>query len=343
MNILIAEDDSITRRRLQHFLEKWHHHVIASENGLEALEKFLSMEFDMVITDWMMPEMDGLKLVEHIRNHGRDKAYVYTILLTSRGDKEDIVKGLSEIGADDYVIKPFDPDELRARLSVGERTVRLERALREYGDGLERIVRKQTSLIRKTQEETILRLLTALQSKDEETGGHVRRIGLYSASMAEAANWSKQQVEDLRLAAPMHDIGKIGVPDAILNKNGPLLTEEFDVIKSHSTIGGQILGDSEFPMLQMAHDIALFHHEKWDGTGYPKNLSGEDIPPAARIVAVVDVYDALSQDRVYRKAMPEEKVMQIMEKLRGNHFDPYYSELFLKSIPAFKQIAKENP
>ena len=343
MKVLIAEDDAITRRRLQHFLEKWGHVVISSENGLDALEKFLSKEIDMVITDWMMPEMNGLDLVKHIRSRGREKPYVYTILLTSIGEKEDVVRGLSEVGVDDYVVKPFEPDELRARLSVGERTVRLERTLREYGEGLEKIVRIQTRLIRQTQEETIIRLLTALESKDEETGGHVRRIGLFSAHLAKAAGWPKQQVDDIRLAAPMHDIGKIGVPDAILQKNGPLTGDEFEIIKSHTKIGGQILGDSEFPMLQMAHDIAMYHHEKWVGRGYPKNISGDDIPAAARIVALVDVYDALSQDRVYRKASPEHEVIKNMEEARGAHFDPYFYDLFVQSIPDFKEIAKENP
>lgn len=343
MNILIAEDESITLRRLQHFLEKWDHHVIAAQNGLDALEKFLSQDIDLVITDWMMPEMDGMELVRHIRNSGGDKPYVYTILLTARGDKEDVVKGLSEVGVDDYVVKPFEPDELRARVSVGERTVRLERTLREYGAGLEKIVRKQTRLIRQTQEETIIRLLTALESRDEETGGHVRRIGLFSAHLAEAAGWTQEQVEDIRLAAPMHDIGKIGVPDAILLKKGPLTTEEFEVIKSHTVIGGQILGDSEYPMLQMAHEIALYHHERWEGSGYPENLSGEGIPAAARIVALVDVYDALSQDRVYRKASPEQEVLENMKQSRGNHFDPQFYDLFIQSIPDFKRIAAENP
>ena len=343
MKILIAEDETVTRRRLQHFLEKWGHQVITSENGLEALEHFLSKEIDMVITDWMMPEMDGLELVGHIRSRGREKPYVYTILLTAKGDKEDVVKGLSEVGVDDYVVKPFEPDELRARLTVGERTIRLERTLREYGTGLEKIVQKQTRMIRQTQEETIIRLLTALESRDEETGGHVRRIGLYSAYLAEAAGWTKQQLDDIRLAAPMHDIGKIGVPDAILQKKGPLTTEEFEVIKSHTTIGGQILGNSDFPMLQLAHDIALFHHEKWEGKGYPENRSAKEIPEAARIVALVDVYDALSQDRVYRKADPEDEVLRKMDEAKGNHFDPYFYDLFLKSLPAFRQIASENP
>jgi putative two-component system response regulator len=343
LNILIAEDEAISLRRLQHFLEKWGHHVIAAGNGREALEKFLSLEMDLVITDWMMPEMDGMELVGHIRNRGSDKPYVYTILLTSRGEKEDVVRGLSEIGVDDYVVKPFEPDELRARLSVGERTVRLERALREYGKGLENIVRMQTRLIRRTQEETIIRLLTALESRDEETGGHVRRIGLFSAHLANAAGWTHEQVEDIRLAAPMHDIGKIGVPDAILQKEGPLTEDEFEVIKSHTLIGGQILKDSEFPMLQMAHEIALYHHERWEGGGYPENRKGEDIPVAARIVSLVDVYDALSQDRVYRKASPEEEVIRTMQKERRSHFDPGFFDLFLESIPAFRRIAAKNP
>jgi len=343
LNILIAEDDAITLRRLQHFLEKWDHHVITAVNGADALEKFLDQDVELVITDWMMPEMDGMELVRRIRSGGKDKPYVYTILLTSRGEKEDVVKGLSEVGVDDYVVKPFEPDELRARLSVGERTVRLERTLREYGKGLEKIVRMQTRLIRKTQEETILRLLTALESRDEETGGHVRRIGLFSAHLANEAGWTREEVEDIRLAAPMHDIGKIGVPDAILQKEGPLTADEFEVIKSHTNIGGQILGDSEFPMLQMAHEIALYHHERWDGGGYPEDRKGEDIPIAARIVALVDVYDALSQDRVYRKACPLEEVLENMRKSRGSHFDPEYFDLFLDSIPDFRRIAAENP
>ncbi len=228
-------------------------------------------------------------------------------------------------------------------LDVGIRTVKLERTLREYGQGLEKIVRKQTRQIRQTQEETIIRLLTALESRDEETGGHVRRIGLYSAHLAEAAGWSTEKIDDLRLAAPMHDIGKIGVPDAILQKNGKLTVDEFEIIKSHTTIGGQILGDSEFPMLQMAHDIALYHHERWEGGGYPMDLAGEKIPDVARIVALVDVYDALSQDRVYRKASPEEEVLELMAVGRGNHFDPFFYDLFLEAIPAFRQIAIKNP
>ena len=343
MNILIAEDDPIILKRLQHFLEKWGHQVFAAHNGLEALENFLSKEVDIVITDWMMPQMDGPELVGHIRSQAGTKHFVYIILLTSRGDKADVVKALSEIGVDDYIVKPFDPDELRARIAVGERTVKLERRLRDYSTGLEKIVRQQTLAIRKTHEETIFRLLTALDSRDEETGGHVRRIALFSALIAEPIGWTPSRIDDLRVAAPMHDIGKIGIPDEILLNKGKLTAGEFDTIKTHTTIGGEILKDSEYPMLQLAYEIALGHHERWDGSGYPQGLAGEDIPESARIVTLVDVYDALSHDRRYRKASPEDEVLRIMSEGRGIHFDPRLYDIFVELQPKFREIARENP
>ncbi|MBW1895058.1 MAG: response regulator [Deltaproteobacteria bacterium] len=342
MNILIAEDEKVSLHRLKHFLEGWGHRTIPTQNGLEALENFLSEQVDIVITDWMMPEMDGLELVRHIRGRGEGKPYVYVILLTAKGDKGDIVNAL-EGGVDDYIVKPFDPSELRARVNVGERMVRLERTLKKYSDGLEKIVRRQTGIIRRTQEETIIRLLTALESRDEETGGHVRRIALFSAILVKAAGWPQDRVYDLRLSAPMHDIGKIGIPDNILRKQGKLTETEFETIKTHTTIGAEILKDSNLPMLQMAHDIALSHHEKWDGTGYPAGFAGEEIPASARVVALADVYDALSNDRFYRKASTEEQVLDIMKKGRGTHFDPYFFDLFIDQLPKFRLIAAENP
>jgi putative two-component system response regulator len=339
MNILVAEDEAIALKRSKYFLEKWGHRVITVQNGLEALEEFLSSKIDLVITDWMMPEMDGLELVRHIRSRGTETPFVYVILLTAREDKKDIVNAL-ESGVDDYIIKPFDPAELQARVNVGVRMVRLERSLKEYGTSLEKIVRRQTSTIRQTQEETIIRLLSALESRDKETGGHVRRMALFSVILAEAAGWPSQRVSDLRLAAPMHDIGKIGIPDTILRKTGQLSEEEFEIIKSHTIVSSQILKDSKYPMLQMAHDIALYHHEWWNGNGYPYGLAGEDIPEAARIVALVDVYDALSNDRFYRKASPEEEVLQTMKEGREKQFDPYFYDLFIDMVPRFKEIAK---
>ena len=338
MNILVAEDEAIALKRSKYFLEKWGHSVTTVQNGLEALEMFLSSNIDLVITDWMMPEMDGLELVRHIRSR-TETPFAYIILLTSREDKKDIVNAL-ETGVDDYIIKPFDPSELQARVNVGVRMVRMERSLMEFRTSLEKIVRRQTSAIRQTQEETIIRLLSALESRDKETGGHVRRMGAFSVILAEEAGWKQPRLNDLQLAAPMHDIGKIGIPDTILRKTGKLSEEEFEIIKSHTIVSSQILKDSKYSMLQMAHDIALYHHEWWDGNGYPYGLIGEDIPQAARIVALVDVYDALSNDRFYRKASPEEEVLEIMKGNRGKQFDPYLYDLFIEKIPIFKQIAK---
>lgn len=341
MNILVAEDDNLTRARLRRFLEKWGHRVTAVGDGDAALEMFRTHAVDLVISDWMMPGMDGPDLVRHIR--GSRKPFAYIMLLTSRGDKQDIISGLFDIGVDDYVVKPFDPEELRARLSVGERTVRLERRLREYSQGLEKVVRQQTRMIRETQEETIVKLLTALESRDQETGGHVRRIALYSERLAESVGWTATRIDDLRLAAPMHDIGKIGVPDQILLKPARLEPEEFEIIKSHTTIGGRIFANATYPMLQMAHDIALFHHERWIGNGYPTGLRDRRIPESARIVALVDVYDALSTDRVYRKALPEAEVLRIMWEGRGRHFDPHLFDRFMEQLPEMRTILKENP
>ena len=200
----------------------------------------------------------------------------------------------------------FEP----ALVSVNERSSSKEPFRNTARDSKNR--QKATLVIRQTQEETIYRLLAALESRDDETGGHVRRIALFSMLLAEAVKWSEGELEDLRLAAPMHDIGKIGVPDAILRKPGPLSKEEYRVMKNHTTIGGQILSGSQFPMLQMAHDIAVSHHEKWDGSGYPNGLSGDAIPLVGRIVSLVDVYDALSHDRVYHKALAEQEVLAIM-------------------------------
>jgi putative two-component system response regulator len=341
VNILIAEDDKLTRTRLARFLERWGHAVTAAADGAAALESFRTQAVDLVITDWMMPEMDGPDLVRHIR--GGRKPFAYIILLTSRSDKRDIISGLFDIGADDYVVKPFDPDELRARLSVGERTVALERRLREYSQGLEAVVRKQTRLIRETQEETIVKLLTALESRDHETGGHVRRIALYSERLAQSAGWTASRVDDLRLAAPMHDIGKIGVPDQILLKPARLTPDEFEIIKSHTTIGGRIFANAAYPMLQMARDIALFHHERWVGDGYPTGLRNGRIPEAARIVSLVDVFDALSTDRVYRKALPESEVLRLMREGRDAHFDPHLFDQFMEQWSEMRTILKENP
>lgn len=333
MNILAVDDEAVMLSRVKHYLKKWGYNILTAKNGVEPLEKFLSEDIDIILTDWIMSEMDGPELIREI--HNNSKRYVYIILLTSKRETDDFVSALSEAGADDYIVKPFNSEELQARVRVGERTVLLERKLREYNNDLENTVRMQTRIIRQTQEETILRLLSALEARDKETGGHVRRIGFYSARLAKAAGWTQDKIDDILIAAFMYDIGKIGVSDSILYKKGRLTEAEFEIIKSHTIIGGRILGNSKLPMLHMAHDIALYHHEKWDGSGYPCGLIVEQIPEAACIVALVYVYDALGQGRIYRKDLSEEAAFARMHEERESHFNPDLFNIFTELIPEF--------
>ncbi len=203
---------------------------------------------------------------------------------------------------------------------------------------LEIEVSKRTATIRQREAEISGRLIYAAGFRDEETGSHINRIGLYSAAMGRALGWSQFAVEDICTAAPMHDLGKIGIPDNILKKPGKLTDEEFEVMKTHPKIGAEILGDSEIEMIQVASEIAASHHENWDGSGYPAGLKGETIPIAARIVAIVDVYDALVHARVYKPAMPEEEALEIMASLVGNKFDPELFQLFLDNIQEMRDI-----
>jgi len=206
---------------------------------------------------------------------------------------------------------------------------------------LEIEVSKRTATIKRRESEISGRLIYAAGFRDEETGAHINRIGLYAAAMARALGWSQFAIEDICTAAPMHDLGKIGIPDNILKKPGKLTDEEYEVMKAHPSIGADILGGSESDMIKMAAKIAASHHENWDGSGYPAGLRGAEIPIAARIVAIVDVYDALVHARVYKPALPEQEALQIMKSLDGSKFDPELFRLFLENLQAMRDIREE--
>jgi putative two-component system response regulator len=214
---------------------------------------------------------------------------------------------------------------------------------RRYAQELEEKVQKQTADICRAHEEVMCRLVSASQWRDEETGMHIRRTGLFSEVLAKAAGWSDAEAAVIRQASPMHDVGKIGIPDAILRKPGKLTPVEYDVMKTHTLIGAEMLAGSEEPMLKMAREIALNHHERWDGQGYPHGLRGEEIPESARILAIVDMYDALTHDRVYRPAMSEDDVLAIMRQNAGTHFDPLLLTQFFMQLDEIHRIAQEHP
>lgn len=207
---------------------------------------------------------------------------------------------------------------------------------------LELEVHRRTLQIREREEEIAIKLIAAAGKRDEETGGHIRRIGLYSAEIAKELGWPQPRIDDIKLAAPMHDIGKIGIPDNILQKPGRLTEDEFEIMKGHASIGGEMLSGSNIAMLNTASIIANGHHEKWDGTGYPNGIKGEAIPIEARIVAIVDVYDALVHKRVYKPAFPEPEALAIMDEMAINHLDPNLYRLFISIIDRIREIKDQN-
>jgi HD-GYP domain-containing protein (c-di-GMP phosphodiesterase class II) len=234
--------------------------------------------------------------------------------------------------------------------SVTHRRERIERLverrtqrIRILDEQLRQSQEARVRAIRLAQEETIHRLVTASLCRDEETGMHIKRTGLLSESLARAAGWSESDAEIIRLAAPMHDVGKIGIPDAVLRKPGKLTPAEFDVMKTHTLIGAKMLEGSQSSILVMAHDIALYHHERWDGHGYPYGLSGLAIPQAARVLSIVDVFDALSHHRVYRAELPDDEVLQLMSEGAGTQFDPALLAVFFAHYDELRRIATENP
>lgn len=338
--ILFVDDDkNILNAHERHFGDDYD--ISLCSCPLEAVERFRSgQQFAVVVSDFQMPRMNGIGVHAQVRDLSPDTTRV---LLTGAGDLQTAMEAVNDGYVFRFLTKPCSYDHLHTAIDAAleEHIHRIER--RDYTARLEERVRQQTEELRTAHEETIHRLVSASSHRDEETGAHIRRVGLYSQALARALGWSAADAERLKLAAPMHDVGKLGIPDAILQKPGRLTPEEFEIMKNHTQIGAQILCGSMSPVLQLAAKIALGHHEKWDGSGYPFGNSGEHIAEAARIVAVVDVYDALSSDRVYRKAFAPHKVIAMLKEGRGSHHDPKMIDVFLEIYEEIQQIGLENP
>ncbi|MGE0759320.1 MAG: HD domain-containing phosphohydrolase, partial [Pirellulaceae bacterium] len=316
--VLVVDDESPIRMLLCRWLGTAGYRCIQAESPSAAWSQLTSEPIDLVLCDLRMPGKSGLEMLREISD---TYPHVAVIILTGQADTRLAIDALTH-GASAYLIKPIESAELLLQI---ERALERRRLLFERERHMQRLeekVRQQTRALRIAHEETIHCLISASMWRDEETGAHIRRVGLCGAIMAEAIGWSTTAVEYLRLAAPMHDVGKIGIPDAILRKPGTLTPEEFAIMKTHTAIGARMLAGSPSPMLQMAEEIARCHHERWDGRGYPNNLYGTAIPESARIVSIVDVFDALTHDRVYRPAIPMEKALAMMDGERGRHFEP---------------------
>jgi putative two-component system response regulator len=317
MRVLVAEDDAVSAELLEATLQEFGYEVTVASNGREAFHLLRSGRYHLVISDWEMPEMSGLELCRRIRQR-RWKSYIYVILLTSHGGVDNVVQGL-DAGADDFLTKPFDPQELRMRMAVGQRILGLE-----------------------SRDLTIFALAKLSESRDSETGAHLERIREYCRLLGEELARTDRFrdaidgdfVELLYLTTPLHDIGKVGIPDAVLLKPGRLTSDEYAIMKQHTLIGARTLDavacvhpDAEF--LPMARDIALTHHERFDGEGYPEGVSGEKIPLCGRITALADVYDALTSKRVYKPAYSHEEARSIILDGRGTQFDPAIVDAFV--------------
>jgi putative two-component system response regulator len=292
-----------------------------------------------------MPVMDGYETITHIKQsfQWRD---IPVIVLTA-GSSE--VTRTLKMGANDFIAKPYNPEELRLRVMNHVRSKKLSDLAKDMNSVLEGEVVKKTAalqkaldLSREAEYEISLRLGRAAEFRDQETGMHTRRISELSKRLALLADFPKEQCEVLRFASPLHDVGKIGIPDRILLKPGKLDQTEFDIIKLHTVIGGKILSDAErYPVIAAGSIIALQHHEKWDGSGYPSGLKEEEIHPFARIVSIVDVFDALTSERPYKKAFTLEKTTEIMIEGKGSFFDPHLLGLFFENFDQFVSIKNE--
>jgi len=336
--VLVVDDEPYIRELIQRCLELEGYVCRSAPDAEGALEELArDAAVDLVVSDIHMPGMSGMELLATVRHRYPDVA---VLMVTGVDDRKVGIQAL-RLGAYGYLIKPFDINELAINAANALERRRLALLSRATQDRLEEEVRRRTTQIRDREEEIALRLVTAAEFRDTDTGAHIRRIGLYSSHLARLLGWNNARRDDLRVAAMMHDIGKIGVPDSILLKPGPLNPEERVILQQHTNIGARILAGADISLIDMARAIALCHHEKWDGTGYPERLNGEQIPEAARIVAVVDVYDALVHDRVYRTALPEPEVLDFLRAQRGLHFEPRILDAFLADVAAFRAIREE--
>lgn len=335
--ILVVDDEPYVREILSRWLFDEGYTCSRAEDTDAALRVLEAGGVELMISDIRMPGRSGLELLDEARARFPELA---VIMLTAVDDRDTAIHTL-EAGAFGYVIKPFDRNELLISVINALERRRLTLMSENYQQQLERQVRVRTEQLRRREEEIALRLVTAAEHRDAETGAHIRRIGLFSEVIARARGWDDERADEIRLAAPMHDVGKIGIPDRILLKPGSLTSQEFSVIERHTTMGATILAGSRVPLLRLACQIALTHHERWDGSGYPRGLTREEIPEAGRIVAVADVYDALVHARIYRPALPEDHALQIMRGARGHHFDPDIFDTFLRVLPELREIRRQ--
>ena len=315
--LILAVDDEASNLQLLRQILQDHFRLRFAKDGPRALELAREETPDLILLDVMMPGMSGYEVCAALKADPA-LAAVPVIFVTALNDTSDEVEGF-EAGAVDYITKPVSPPVVRARVRTHLSLVRMEE-------------------LRASRLEIVQRLGLAAEYKDNETGLHVIRMSHFARILGLAAGMTEAQADDLLHAAPMHDVGKIGIPDRVLLKPGPLDPDEWKIMQSHAQIGAEIIGHHDHGVLALARNIALTHHEKWDGSGYPNGLAGKDIPLEGRICAIADVFDALTSIRPYKKAWTEQEALDFLVKQKGKHFDPELVDLFLAQMPAIRAI-----
>ena len=326
--ILVVDDEPLNLKVLQHILKEDFDVVFARDgaSALEAAEKHLP---DLILLDIMMPEFDGYEVCRRLKAN-QTTSKIPIIFVTALSNDEDESKGFA-MGAVDYITKPVSVPIVLARTKT-------HLALHDQQMACEAIVRHRTAELAESHRSAIYMLGEAGHYNDSDTGVHIWRMAAYAAAIARAAGWPVEQATMLEMAAPMHDTGKIGIPDAILKKPAKLDAEEWEIMKTHTTIGHSILSKSNAPLFEMAADIACAHHEKWDGRGYPNGQKGEKIPESARIVAIADIFDALTMKRPYKKPWTTEDSLAEIKRSSGTHLDPNLVELFFSIEEEIREL-----
>lgn len=344
--ILVVDDQSQNIELLEAYLTTEGYEIVSAANGEIALSVLSKNQIDLIFLDVMMPGMDGFEVTRKIRQNNSIRL-LPIILVTALKEKEHRIMGI-EAGCDDFISKPLDKLEVLARVKSLLKVKAYNDLMSNYRKELETEVTRRTEELEQAHEkvkaaslETIYRLSIASEYKDEDTGAHIKRMSNYSAIIARQMGLGETMVENILYAAPMHDLGKIGIPDRVLLKPGKLDSEEWEIMKEHAIIGARILEGSEAEFIKLGEVIAMCHHEKWDGSGYPYNLKGEEIPLAARIVALADVFDALTSKRAYKEPFTLEKSLEIITEGKGTHFDPDVVNAFLSSLDEILIIKKK--